>query len=630
MKYALMTFLLCLSLGGFADISMKILQTGVVADRLPTGTPINPLGLAILPDGELLALINDSTDVVPPSKVYLVRSRDFGKNWSKPELVFTPEDDKIGLSGQMFQLPDQSLLVALLKMWHTQIPKHHMDVMKQPLRRYSTIELYRSTDGGRSWKKFHSLTSEGEYLAVAVNGSLLKLPNGDLLLPGYLSLPLKNKQAVQGSGFWRSKDGGKTWGKFEKSFTNLPGKSFNEATYTLKADGTIVGFARWDSASQLTESMYKTISKDNGKTWSEPVETQIKGIYPVSIKLPNGIYILMCGLRNDPMRDRIIHFYGSTDGENFKDLGRPYYFKPEHRKGLMDSAWGTTGGAQYLIPVGENTFYAVFNGGSPYQKAPYQTYVDGNLIQVVTSEPEKAAAVPADSLLNPASWKISGGKAVTVFLDGKPALKITGPAVLESKRLWAADPDKDRVQFSGMLRADGKITGINYFGVRCFKDQNNVVHPVFWTVAQSATELVESCRAEDMVLKVKDTSKWWRSSYFRVKIGNYVTGRDLGMVEKKNGYSLVHFQQPCGVTMPAGTPVHLFCRGTADVFFADILRGLKDWRCFDAVTQLKVHSFSPRHLRSGTKYIRILMKLNQGGDEDTVLYLKDLNFSEIK
>lgn len=115
-------------------------------------------------------------------------------------------------------------------------------------------------------------------------------------------------------------------------------------TYTLKADGTIVGFARWDSASQLTESMYKTISKDNGKTWSEPVETQIKGIYPVSIKLPNGIYILMCGLRNDPMRDRIIHFYGSTDGENFKDLGRPYYFKPEHRKGLMDSAWGTTGG----------------------------------------------------------------------------------------------------------------------------------------------------------------------------------------------------------------------------------------------------------------------------------------------
>ena len=129
-------------------------------------------------------------------------------------------------------------------------------------------------------------------------------------------------------------------------------------------------------------------------------------------------------------------------------------------------------------------------------------------------------------------------------------------------------------------------------------------------------------------MKVKDTSKWWRSSYFYVKIGGHVTGRDLGMVEKKSGYSLVHLQQPCGVTMPAGTPVHLFCRGTADVFFADILRGMKGWRKFAAVSQVKEHAFSPRHLRPGTKHVRILLKLNQEGNENTVLFLRDLNFSK--
>ena len=634
--------LLCLGLAAVATdrFDMKILRHGIVCDDLNGRSPINSSGIARLPDGEMLMVLPDSTDMVPPTHNYMLRSFDGGKTWQRDEKPFlTNPEEKVAVAAYMYQLPDQSLLFAVSAMHHSRAPKSTNDLNRNMnIRLFCTMDLYRSTDGGRTLEKIQTLAGDNEFGVSAVNGTLLQLANGDLLLPGYLGTPLKDKLAVTGSGFWRSSDGGKTWGKFERSFTNTPGKRFNEATYFLKDDGTIVGYARWDKPwhpdrdngdNQLSEELHKIISSDNGKTWSKPVPTDMLAIYPLSLRLKNGVYILFAGKRDDPGRDRTCHVWASRDAENFTDLGPVYYFMPEHRDGLMDSLWGTTGGCHAIFPLDDDTFIAAFNGGNIFALLPYYTYVDSNVIKV-TLLPETKTVKADNPLLNADAYRVTGGRAETVLLDGEAVLKVTGPTTLESLRSYPTNPDVDRYRLRLSFKSEGDVVGVNYFGARCFKDKDNVVNPVFWTVEQTKTELAESCRAEDTAIKVKDASKWWRSSYFRVKIGQYTTGRDLGIVRKKNGYYLVQLQKPCGVTYPAGTPVYLQANGTADAFFGGIMRGLPTWRQVDRTSQVKNHAFSPMFLRPGTQNIRLLLRLNQGGDADTVIYIKGLDFEKVK
>lgn len=103
-------------------------------------------------------------------------------------------------------------------------------------------------------------------------GKVVKLPNGDLIYPVYRSGQVKKLPGeLYGSGFYRSTDGGKTWGDFELAFRDNPPAgekpySFNESAFLVRDDGMIVGFARLDS--RPDHGMFRIISTDNGKTWS--------------------------------------------------------------------------------------------------------------------------------------------------------------------------------------------------------------------------------------------------------------------------------------------------------------------------------------------------------------------------
>ena len=614
------------------EIKMEILQNGIICERLATGSPINPAGLVKASNGDLITVVQDSTDLIPPSRCYVSRSSDGGKTWvtdQKPFIENRTSTDAVGTV--LWQLPDGNILIAAIWGYYSRPLTGMGDLMKKDNDLkilYGMVELYISCDDLKTMTKIKDLTKPNEYLIPAVNGTLLELSNGDLLLPGYLA-PLPGKPRP-GAGFWRSTDGGKTWGEYEEAFRHLPGKNFNEATYIQKDDGTIVGFARWDTPwysnadngeSQLVEELYKTVSTDNGKTWSEPEPTDMLMIYPVSTRLKNGVYVLFGGKRDDGTRDRTCHVWASMDGENYTDLGQVYYFKPEHRNGLMDSQWGTTGGQQAILPYSDDSILIAFNGGSPHDKEPYYTYTDYNIIRLTPVNTEKIT--PRNPAHDPASYRITGGKVETAIHNGEEVLKVTGPAVLESLVKIPVDPENQVVQFSGEILSGSGKTGINHFGARCYTDNGNLTDNIFWTVEESKTKLIEPCRAEDCFIKVEDASKWWRSSYFRVNIGGNITGRDLGIVRKKEGYYLVQLQRPCGFSLPAGTPVHLQANGTADVIFGGILRGMNFWRTIDGKTTAGSHGLSPRHLRKNTKFIRMLIKINQEGDKDTVLYIKN-------
>ena len=186
-----------------------------------------------------------------------------------------------------------------------------------------------------------------------------------------------------------------------------------------------------------------------------------------------------------------------------------------------------------------------------------------------------------------------------------------------SLREFKIDPNAV-YKLSGKFRSNGSApqNKLLFFGAEAYDANGKFIGSPQVNIHKGIeTVLAKDLAKKDKVIYVKDASKWWRSNYFRLKIGSYITGRDLGIVRKKEGYYLVQLQQPCGITAAAGTPVYLQCNGTADAFFGGTMRGLNNWRSIDALSNTKNHAFSPRHLRPGTKFARLLMRLNQEGDD---------------
>lgn len=208
------------------------------------------------------------------------------------------------------------------------------------------------------------------------------MPNGDWVLPGYGSAKGKIVPGeVYGSGFFRSTDKGKTWGKFERAFIDdpAPGEKpyrFNEIDMLVKEDGTVVAFARIDSRPRC--HLWKTESKDNGKTWSKPVETKVPGLYPAIIKLDNGGYFMVAGNRYTRPIIRTVNFFYSPDGDEFTYVGMPYYTRTGGKP--YNSA---TGGMQAVIKDPASGRYIVtFYSFDPTLHGTGKCYVDSNILEI--------------------------------------------------------------------------------------------------------------------------------------------------------------------------------------------------------------------------------------------------------
>lgn len=370
---------------------MRLIQNGMVLDRLPNGlfgSPNNPGGIAKTANGEWVTVIRTGGDHVQDSTL-LYGSKDQGKNWYHIR-TFITKDPTQAITYYLYQLPDNRQLFIEMVIQHTRRPKNYTDMVKNNLRKYMILRAYISTDGGRTMNLTQELVGENTYGGAVPSGELITLINGDILMPAYCSAPQKSGLS-SGVGFFRSTDQGKTWQKFERAIFPAAGDEkvrFNEITFSMNNNGTLFAWVRTDTANQYIEPMYKAVSHDNGKTWSKAEKTSILGIYPYTIKLQNGLWVLMAGVRNDRYRDRVIQFYTSTDGENWEFVGRPYHFKPEDKDGLTEPKWGQTGGAQAMMEVAPGKVYVIFSAGDLHvgdsRLAPTLfKYVDGNLLEFI-------------------------------------------------------------------------------------------------------------------------------------------------------------------------------------------------------------------------------------------------------
>ena len=364
-----------------AKPEIKLVHSEIVCDTVVDA--LSPAGLAIDANGDYLLTFQDQGDNSPTARSYLVRSKDHGRTWSKPETFLAPDHNKQGKMGMICNIPGSCDMLMIVTKVDYDSDSLDPYAWKQ---RIGTTELYTTTNG-KDLKYLTTLKQPDQAMASPM-GSLTRLANGDLVLPAYVynyGTP-KVEGAVYGSGWYRSTDNGKTWGDFELVFKDewVKGawkEAYNESAFAVRDDGLIAGFARTDRNQPRRQFM--VISNDHGKTWSRPIPSgRLTVAFPLIVKLADQQGFLMVGGWREAYRKCVSMLY-SEDAIAWELIGQAFY-QPDNGHKPMNSA---TGGVQAMVPGPEkNQFYLVFYAHDPKLPGRHKTRLEGNMFEFV---PEK-------------------------------------------------------------------------------------------------------------------------------------------------------------------------------------------------------------------------------------------------
>ena len=249
------------------------------------------------PEGNLLCIsqCGDITEPAPGNRVYSFISHDNGETWSKPALVH-PE------IGEAVYVTEVTVLDGVIYA-HLQVHSGRFLNMR--------CVVMESRDSGKTWVNAGPPPFFPTFCFIR---GMLPLANGELAWP-YQHFPLTEEENVRlvvsnhnlpvryqraiwdanvdhiENGVIVSADRGKTYQRFTGPKIPIKGTtgrrwSWTEPTLAQLSDGTIVMLLRVDGSGVL----WRSESKDNGRTWSEAVKTEIPnpGNKPKLVPIPDG------------------------------------------------------------------------------------------------------------------------------------------------------------------------------------------------------------------------------------------------------------------------------------------------------------------------------------------------------
>lgn len=273
------------------------------SDSLYTAWP----SIARTPNGNILVVFTETEEhMAPDGKIVGVISKDEGRTWLKPFLVYnSPIDDR---ESGITQLNNGSLIIHLWSTLETPGVYHKMpqgsyfpNVIKRWIKQVSRPNYVEadslagghvaiSHDGGSTWSK----VAKGP---DSIHGGI-QLKNGTILVASYRGL--KNAVSVNIAQKW---DG--PWRKIAEIHSLQPDSiRFGEPSVLQLPTGRIIMMIRATTIPYNDADprcfLWETYSDDNGKTWVKPYQTPLWGFPTQLLLLKDGRVVVTYGYRRPP------------------------------------------------------------------------------------------------------------------------------------------------------------------------------------------------------------------------------------------------------------------------------------------------------------------------------------------
>ncbi len=240
--------------------------------------------MAGLPNGDLVAFFKTGAAHIGKSgRASMSRSTDGGKTWSAPRTVFDIPNADDGVDANGLTRNGHLLVAAVSYTWNGE--RYTFDGWK------ADTYFLESSDQGKTWSKPVKVNIAPFQWAYPF-GQIQEESDGTLLMTCYGgSLPFRKDDETT-TFVVRSKDGGRTWG----DVTSIS-KGYNELSTIRRKDGSLLAVMR----SRIGAHLSTTVTKDQGRTWSKPVNITEDQEHPGDLlRLPSGDLLLTFGQRNKP------------------------------------------------------------------------------------------------------------------------------------------------------------------------------------------------------------------------------------------------------------------------------------------------------------------------------------------
>jgi hypothetical protein len=233
-------------------ITNTVIATGVYGgDRDYHAFP----GAVMLPSGDIFVVYRSGLShagVGDKGIIYSQKSADRGKTWSGPLQVY--EDVTFDARDPHVSITAAGTLILSFFRSEFNIDSSDMD----------GVTVMRSADYGVTWGAAIAIPTGWDNRG-STSDAVLQLDSGDLMLSVYGN----DTAGAYSAGVVRSTDDGLTWSAVVV-IGNVAERDYNETGLIETSTGNILAVMR-DSIGVSPHKYYKTVSTDNGVTWSAPV-----------------------------------------------------------------------------------------------------------------------------------------------------------------------------------------------------------------------------------------------------------------------------------------------------------------------------------------------------------------------
>ena len=295
---------------------LTIIDQGMISHRPGTGAYM-PV-ITPLPDGTFIASQHAGEELGSPDNyIEVLRSQD-GREWANRGSIHTPDHD---LDNWSYRAPKISTVPGggmIMTSSRFEKKDRLFDPNTEDLA-LCEIGLHRSDDGGDTWSppQIVPVPLDPERYTWNGAGSLLQLAPDRWMYPfetwkpeGYVGVPDQKAAALFSS------DQGQSWGEYTVVADDTSGKTlWWDQMCSVLPDGriyTLIWTHVYGTSNDLNN--HWTVSDDQGRTWSEPRPTNLRGQVCTPIPLPDGRVAAIYNFRHEPQG---IHVALTEDLETF-------------------------------------------------------------------------------------------------------------------------------------------------------------------------------------------------------------------------------------------------------------------------------------------------------------------------